>query len=160
MPAFDYLIVGAGFFGAVFAREMTDAGFRCLVIDKRNHIAGNCFTQSVGGIDVHRYGPHIFHTNSRRIWDYVGQFAQFHPYRHKVKACCRGRLYSLPVNLTTLHQVWGVTTPEQARTKLDSMSEPIANPANLEEGALSQVVRDIYELFFRGYTQKQWGKHQ
>ncbi len=157
MPAFDYLIVGAGFYGSVFAREMTDAGRRCLVIDKRDHIGGNCFTESLGGIDVHRYGPHIFHTNSQRVWDYVRRFAEFHLYRHKVKACCRGRLYSLPINLLTLHQLWGVTTPEQARAKLDSVREPIANPANLEEWALSQVGRDIYGLFFRGYTQKQWG---
>ncbi len=157
MPHYDYLIVGAGLFGSVFARQMTDAGRKCLVIDKRSHIGGNCFTESLGGIDIHRYGPHIFHTNSQRVWDYARRFAEFHPYRHKVKACCRGRLYSLPVNLTTLHQLWGVTTPGQARAKLDSVRESIANPANLEEWALSQVGRDIYELFFHGYTQKQWG---
>ncbi len=159
MPRFDYLIVGAGLFGSVFARQMADAGRKCLVVDKRSHIGGNCFTENLGGIDVHRYGPHIFHTNSLRIWNYVRRFAEFHPYRHKVKACCRGQLYSLPINLLTLHQLWGVTTPGEARAKLESVREPVANPANLEQWALSQVGRDIYELFFRGYSQKQWGKH-
>jgi len=158
MAAFDYLIVGAGFFGSVFARELTDAGYRCLVIDKRDHIGGNCFTREDGGIHVHQYGAHIFHTNSRRVWDYVRQFAEFHPYRHRVKALCSGRIYSLPVNLTTLHELWGVMTPQEARAKLEAVREPIAEPTNMEQWALSQVGRELYELFFRGYTRKQWGR--
>ena len=162
MPQYDYLIVGTGFFGAVFAHQLTDAGRKCLVIDKRTHIGGNCFTQTLGGIDVHRYGPHIFHTNSQRIWDYIQQFADFYPYRHKVKARCgpngEGGLYSLPINLYTLHQLWGVNTPQQAREKLDSVRQNIPEPANLEEWALSQIGRQLYELFIRGYTTKQWGK--
>jgi len=159
MAAFDYLVVGAGFFGSVFAREMTDAGCRCLVIDRRHHIGGNCFTREESGIHVHQYGAHIFHTNSRRIWDYVRQFAEFAPYRHRVKARCGGKIYSLPVNLTTLHELWGVTTPEEARAKLDAVREPIAAPSNMEQWALSQVGRELYELFFRGYSRKQWGRN-
>ncbi len=158
MPKYDYLIVGAGLFGSVFARRMTDAGCKCLVIDKREHIGGNCFTQTLGGIDVHRYGPHIFHTSSRRIWDYVRRFAEFHPYRHKVKACCGNRIFSFPINLLTLHQLWGVGTPEEAAAELRRRRVAISAPANFEEWALSQVGRELYELFFRGYTQKQWGK--
>ncbi len=162
MPQYDYLIVGSGLFGAVFARQLTDEGRKCLVIDKRAHSGGNCFTQTLGGIDVHRYGPHIFHTNSQRIWNYIQKFASFYPYRHKVKARCGprgdGGLYSLPINLATLHQLWGVTTPQEAREKLDSVRENIPEPANLEEWALSRLGQQIYELFIRGYTTKQWGR--
>ena len=162
MPKYDYLVVGAGLFGAVFARRMTDAGRSCLIIDKRSHIGGNCYTESRGGIDVHCYGPHIFHTNSQRIWNYIQKFADFYPYRHKVKARCGpnsdGGLYSMPINLLTLHQLWGLTTPQEARDKLDSVRENIAEPANLEEWALSQIGRELYELLIRGYTTKQWGR--
>ena len=158
MPKYDYLVVGAGLFGAVFARRMTDAGRSCLVIDKRSHIGGNCYTESRNGIDVHCYGPHIFHTNSQRIWNYIQRFADFYPYRHKVKARCGERIYSFPVNLMTLHQLWGVQSPQEAAAKLQSVREKIDNPANFEQWALSQIGRELYDLFIRGYTQKQWGK--
>ena len=158
MPRYDYLIVGAGFFGAVFARQMADAGRRCLLIDRREHIGGNCYTHSVDGIDVHRYGPHIFHTRSGRIWEFINRFTTFHPYRHRVRARCGGRLFTLPVNLMTLHQLWGVSTPAEALAELERRREPIAEPANFEQWALAHVGREIYELFFRGYTLKQWGR--
>ena len=158
MPRYDYLIVGAGFFGAVFARQMADAGRRCLLIDRREHIGGNCYTHSVDGIDVHRYGPHIFHTRSGRIWEFINRFATFHPYRHRVRARCGGRLFTLPVNLMTLHQLWGVGTPAEALAELERRREPIPEPANFEQWALAHVGREIYELFFRGYTLKQWGR--
>jgi UDP-galactopyranose mutase len=155
---YDFLIVGAGLFGAVFAREMTDKGKSCLVIDRRPHIAGNCFTRNVNGISVHEYGPHIFHTQDEGIWRYVNRFARFHPYIHRSKVFNAGRLFSFPVNLATLHQLWGVLTPEEAEQKLAAVREDIPDPKNLEDWALSQVGREIYETFIEGYTRKQWNK--
>lgn len=155
---YDFLVVGAGLSGAVFAREAADAGRRVLVVERRAHVAGNCHTESHDGIQVHRHGPHLFHTASRGVWDYVRRFAEFRPYRHTCKALFRGRLYSFPINLLTLHQLWGVTTPEEARARLDAARVPIARPANLEEWALSQVGPELYETFIRGYTAKQWAR--
>ena len=155
---FDYLIIGSGLFGAVFARQMTDHGFKCLVIEKRNHIGGNVFTQNVEGINIHKYGAHIFHTNDKFIWDYVNRFASFNNYRHKVLVSNRSRLFSFPINLMTLNQLWGITTPEEAKEKLRQLSHDLVNPKNLEEWALSQVGTELYELFIKGYTEKQWGR--
>lgn len=152
---YDYLIVGAGMFGAVFAREMTDAGKKCLVIDSRDHIAGNCYTENRGGIHVHMYGPHIFHTNDKRIWDYVNRFAEFNSFILNAKAYVDGRMYSLPFNMNTFHEVWGCTTPEQAKEIIEAQKFQ-GEPKNLEEQALSLVGKDIYELLIKGYTEKQW----
>ena len=152
---YDYLIVGAGMFGAVFAREMTDAGKKCLVIDSREHIAGNCYTENRGGIHVHMYGPHIFHTNDKRIWDYVNRFAEFNSFILNAKAYVNGRVYSLPFNMNTFYEVWGCTTPEQAK-KIIGAQKFQGEPKNLEEQALSLVGKDIYELLIKGYTEKQW----
>ncbi len=152
------LIVGAGMFGAVCARELTDAGIACTVIEKRDHIAGNCYTRYVVAADCHEhvYGAHIFHTNDERIWAYVNRFARFNHYVNRVKVNWRGELYSFPINLLTLYQLWGVRTPAEAQAKLAAVREPIAQPANLEEWCLSQVGREVYERFVRGYTMKQW----
>lgn len=157
---YDYLIVGAGLFGAVFAREATDAGRRCLVIDRRPHIAGNLYTEEVGGIAVHRYGAHIFHTANRAVWDYASRFASFNRYTNSPVARYGGELYNLPFNMNTFHALWGVVTPEEAMTRIDAERAPFRkeNPANLEEQALSLVGRDIYEKLIRGYTEKQWGR--
>lgn len=156
---YDYLVVGAGIFGSVFAREMTDAGAKCLVIDKRSHIAGNCYTKNIDGIHVHEYGPHIFHTSSERIWKYMNQWTEFNHYVNRPKVLYKGELYSFPINLFTLYQVWGVKTPAEAKAKLDSIRVKIDKPSNLEEWILSQVGEDIYQRFIYGYTKKQWGKH-
>lgn len=156
---YDYVIVGAGLFGAVFAREMTDAGYKCLVLDQRPHIGGNVYTEKVKGIDVHKYGAHIFHTSDKGIWDYVNRFATFNHYINKPKVNYQGNIYSFPINLMTLYQVYGVTTPQEAEEKLKQVRVPIANPANLEEWILSQVGPELYELFIKGYTMKQWQKH-
>jgi UDP-galactopyranose mutase len=155
---FDYLIVGSGLFGAVFAREMANNGFKCLVIDRRSHIGGNVYTENVEGINVHKYGAHIFHTNDKEIWDYVNRFAKFNNYRHKVFVSNRNRLFSFPINLMTLTQLWGIITPEAAADKLAKLSKPVDLPKNLEEWILSQVGEELYELFVKGYTQKQWGR--
>ncbi|WP_372722835.1 UDP-galactopyranose mutase [Novipirellula sp.] len=155
---YDYVIVGAGFFGSVFARRMTDAGAKCLVIEKRSHIAGNCYTDDVGGIHVHQYGPHIFHTNDEGVWNFVNQFARFSRFSYRPKVNFRGRMLSFPINLTTLHQLWGVKTPQEAEQRLEAERVPIENPANLEEWVLSQVGQEIYETFVYGYTKKQWGR--
>lgn len=155
---YDYLIVGGGLFGSVFARQMTDAGAKCLIIEKRHHIAGNCYTENVGGINVHSYGPHIFHTNDVEIWKYVNRFANFNRFSYRPKAVYRGKIYSFPINLMTLHQLWGVRTPAEAASRLEEERIPIPNPANLEEWALSQVGKEIYETFIYGYTSKQWGR--
>lgn len=157
---FDYLIVGAGLFGAVFAREMTDAGRKCLVIDRRGHIAGNAYTETVEGIDVHRYGAHIFHTNDEEVWAYVNRFAHFNRFTNSPIANYRGELYNLPFNMNTFHQMWGVITPEQAREEICRQQAAAGDgePRDLEEQAIRLVGRDIYEKLVKGYTQKQWGR--
>lgn len=155
----DFLIVGAGLFGSVFARRAAEAGKRSLVIDKRPHIGGNCYTEDVGGIRVHRYGPHIFHTSNERVWNFVQRFVPFNHFRLHTKVSHDGRLYSFPINLMTLHQLWGVRTPEEALRRLER--ERVAHPdpgANLETWILSQVGRELYETFVKGYTEKQWGR--
>lgn len=154
----DFLIVGAGMYGSVMARRLTDAGKKCLVIDKRPHVGGNCYSEQVCGVEVHKYGPHIFHTNSEAVWKFLSRFASFNNYRHRVKASVRGVIYSLPVNLMTLHQLWGVMTPAQAEAKLREVRVPISSPENLAEWMLSRVGEEVFELFFRGYTEKQWGR--
>ena len=157
---YDYLIVGAGLYGAVFAHEAKKAGKTCLVIDKRSHIAGNIYTQQVEGIDVHRYGAHIFHTNDKRVWDYVNQFAVFNRYTNSPVANYKGEMYNLPFNMNTFYQMWGVTTPAQAQEKIAQQraAAGITEPKNLEEQAISLVGTDIYEKLISGYTEKQWGR--
>ncbi len=154
---YDYLVVGAGFFGSTFARTVTDAGKTCLVIDKRNHIGGNAYTKKIENIDVHVYGPHIFHTNSDEIWNWVNQYTKFEPFVNSPKALAKGKLYSLPFNMNTFYELWGVTTPKEAKQKIDSQLLHLNRPAaNLEEQALSMVGKDIYQLLIKDYTAKQW----
>ena len=155
---YDYLVVGAGMFGSVFAREMTDAGAKCLVIDKRDHIGGNCYTEDKEGIHVHKYGPHVFHTNNKGVWDYVNKWSEFNSYKHRIRVSYESNIYSFPINLMTLYQLWGVRTPGEAQKKLDEVRIPIENPSNLEEWMLSQEGEEIYEKFVKGYTTKQWGR--
>ncbi len=156
---YDYLIVGSGLYGSVCARELTDAGKKVLVIDKRNHIAGNIYTEEVEGIHVHKYGAHIFHTNNREVWEYVQRFATFNRYTNSPVANYHGELYSLPFNMYTFNKMWGVVTPEEAREKIESQKTEINYaPKNLEEQAISLVGRDVYEKLVKGYTEKQWGR--
>lgn len=155
---YDFLIVGAGLFGAVFARELTAAGKKCLVIDKRNHIGGNVYTQNMEGINVHMYGAHIFHTNDKDVWDYVNRFATFNNYRHKVFVNYKEQLYSFPINLFTISQVHGVTSPDAATKLLKSLGGEVSNTVSLEEWIVAQVGKELYEIFVKGYTQKQWGR--
>lgn len=156
---YDYLIVGAGLCGAVFARQALDSGKRVLIIEKRNHIAGNIYTENVSGINVHRYGAHIFHTNNTEVWTYVNRFANFNRYTNSPIANYKGEIYSLPFNMYTFNRMWGVVTPEEAQKKLDGQrAEITGEPRNLEEKAISMVGRDIYEKLVRGYTEKQWGR--
>ena len=160
MKEYDYLIVGAGLFGVVFACEMTKKGKRCLVIDKRDHLGGNVYCKEIGGIQVHQYGPHIFHTNDKGIWDYVNQFVDFNHFIYSPVANYKGKLYSLPFNMNTFYQLWGVTTPEKAQQIIEKQIKEsgISSPKNLEEQALSLVGRDVYEKLIKGYTEKQWGR--
>ncbi len=157
---YDYLIVGAGLFGAVFARQAHDAGKRVLVIDKRHHIGGNIYTEETAGIQVHKYGAHIFHTNSARAWDYVNRFASFNNFVNSPVANFKGELYSLPFNMYTFNKMWGVITPDKAEQKIDAQRKAagITEPKNLEEQAISLVGVDIYEKLVKGYTEKQWGR--
>jgi len=155
---YDFLIVGAGIFGSVCARELYDRGYKCLVIDKRDHVGGNCYTEEVDGIAIHKYGGHIFHTDNKRIWDYINKYSGLNLFLNRVKACYKNKIYSFPINLMTLYQLWGVTTPEEAREKLEITKCDIQNPNNLEEWILSQVGEQIYKIFFYGYTKKQWGR--
>lgn len=157
---YDYLIVGAGFFGAVFAREMTDRGRKCLVIDRRPHIGGNCYTERVEGINVHRYGAHIFHTSDREIWEYVNRFARFNNFVNSPVAVYGDELYNLPFNMNTFSRMWGITTPAEAKEIIAKQIAElhITEPKNLEEQALSLVGTDVYQKLVRGYTEKQWGR--
>ena len=157
---YDYLIVGAGLFGAVFAHEAKKAGKRCLVIDKRDHIAGNIYTSLVEDIPVHQYGAHIFHTNNRQVWDYVNQFTEFNRYTNSPVANYKGEIYNLPFNMNTFHKMWGVVTPAEAQAKIAEQraAAGITEPKNLEEQAISLVGTDIYEKLINGYTEKQWGR--
>ena len=163
MIKYDYVIVGAGIFGSVFAREATDAGKKCLILDKRNHIAGNCYTnaclsESGEAIHAHAYGPHIFHTNNERIWNYANKFCKFNNFVNRPKVNYKDNIYSFPINLFTLYQLWGVKTPEEAKLILESKKIKIQNPNNLEDWVLSQVGEEIYDKFIKGYTSKQWGR--
>ena len=157
---YDYLIVGTGLFGAVFAQEATRAGKSCLVIDRRNHIGGNLYTKEIEGVQTHMYGAHIFHTSDRSVWDYVNRFAGFNRYTNSPIALYKGKAYNLPFNMNTFNSLWGVITPEQAREKINAQiaAVGITEPKNLEEQALSLVGRDIYETLIKGYTEKQWGR--
>ena len=157
---YDYLVVGSGLYGAVFAREMTDAGKKVLVIDKRPNIAGNVYTEDVEGIHVHKYGAHIFHTNNKEVWEYVNRFAEFNRFTNSPVANYHGELYSLPFNMYTFNRMWGVVTPEEAAAKIEEQKKAagITEPRNLEEQAISLVGTDIYEKLVKGYTMKQWGR--
>ena len=159
MTMYDCLIVGAGLYGAVFAHEARRQGKTVLVIDKRPHIAGNVYTERVEGINVHKYGAHIFHTNDRRVWEYVNQFATFNRFTNSPVANYKGELYSMPFNMYTFNKMWGVVTPEEAAAKIAAQRREIqGEPRNLEEQAISLVGRDIYEKLVKGYTEKQWGR--
>ena len=157
---YDYLIVGAGLYGAVFANAAKKTGKSCLVIDKRNHIAGNIYTYECEGINVHQYGAHIFHTNNKEVWDYVNQFAVFNRYTNSPVANYNGEIYNLPFNMNTFNKMWGVITPQEAADKIEQQRKEagITEPQNLEEQAISLVGTDIYEKLIKGYTQKQWGR--
>ena len=157
---YDYLIVGAGLYGAVFAQQAKEHGKTVLVIDRRPHIAGNVYTENVEGIHVHRYGAHIFHTNDRAVWEYVNRFAAFNRFTNSPVANYKGELYSLPFNMYTFNKMWGVTTPQEAAAEIERQRREagITEPCNLEEQAISLVGRDIYEKLVRGYTEKQWGR--
>jgi UDP-galactopyranose mutase len=157
---YDYLIVGAGLAGAVFARVMTDKGVRCLVIDRRPHIAGNVYSRQIEGIEVHQYGPHIFHTDNERVWEFVNRFATFNHFIYCPVANYKGELYNFPFNMNTFYQLWGTRTPQEARAKIEEQVQlsGITEPANLEEQAIKLAGKDIYEKLVKGYTAKQWGR--
>ncbi|MDR3123596.1 MAG: UDP-galactopyranose mutase [Treponema sp.] len=158
--AYDYLIVGAGLFGATFARSAAEAGKKCLVVERRPHIGGNAYTETKNGIRVHCYGAHIFHTNNSAVWSFVRQFAEFNSYVHSPIANYRGEIYNLPFNMNTFYAMWGAATPEQARAIIQQQQQDCytANPENMEQQALNMVGRDIYEKLIKGYTEKQWGR--
>lgn len=159
MKKYDYLVVGAGLFGAVFAQQAHEKGKSVLVIDKRSHIAGNVYTEKIEGINVHKYGAHIFHTNSKKVWGYVNQFIEFNRFTNSPVANYKGELYSLPFNMYTFNKIWGVVTPDEAREEIEKQRSEIKHePQNLEEQAISLVGRDIYEKLIKGYTEKQWGR--
>ncbi|MEE3385348.1 MAG: UDP-galactopyranose mutase [Prevotella sp.] len=167
MEHYDYLIVGAGLFGCVFAYRAKQAGKKCLVIDKRNHLGGNLYCEQVEGINVHKYGAHIFHTSSKQVWDFVNSIVEFNRYTNSPVANYKGTLYNLPFNMNTFYQMWGVTTPEAAQQKIEEQRQAVvqqmkaegkSEPQNLEEQALMLVGNDIYERLIKGYTEKQWGR--
>lgn len=157
---YDYIIVGAGLFGSVFAYEMNKNGKKCLVIDKRNHLGGNVYCEKVAGVNVHKYGAHIFHTNDKGIWDYVNSFVEFNRFTNSPVANYKGEMFNLPFNMNTFYQLWGVKSPAEAQAKIDEQiaESGITNPQNLEEQAISMVGKDIYEKLIKGYTEKQWGR--
>lgn len=157
---YDFLIVGAGLYGAVIAYEMSKIGKKCLIIDKRNHIGGNIYTENIHDINVHKYGAHIFHTNNKEIWKYITQFADFNRYTNSPIANYKGEIYNLPFNMNTFNKMWGVIAPEEAIKEIERQRKAanVINPTNLEEQAISLVGKDIYEKLIKGYTEKQWGR--
>lgn len=157
---YDYLIVGSGLFGSIFAYEANKMGKNCLVIDKRNHIGGNIYTENIEGINVHKYGAHIFHTSNKKVWDYIQQFAEFNRYTNSPIAKYKNEIYNMPFNMNTFNKLWGVITPQEAKEKIKEqiIESGITEPKNLEEQAISLVGKDIYEKLVKGYTQKQWEK--
>ena len=159
MSKFDYLIIGSGLFGSIFAYEKNKIGKKCLVIEKSNHIGGNCYTENIDGINVHKYGAHIFHTNDEKIWNYINKFATFNNYRHTVIANFNNKIFSLPINLMTFYQIWGITNPKDVINKLEEVRLKIDNPSNLEDWILSQVGEEVYNTLIKEYTQKQWNTH-
>ena len=160
MKKYDFLIVGAGLFAATCAHELNKRGYKVLVVEKRNNIAGNIYTEEVEGIQVHKYGPHIFHTSNKMVWDYLNEFAKFNDFINMPLAFYKGKYYNMPFNMNTFHQVFGVNTPEEARARIENeiKAANIKEPKNLEEKAISMVGTTIYEMLIKGYTQKQWGK--
>lgn len=160
MKKYDYLIVGSGLFGSIFAYEANKRGKKCLVIDKRSHIAGNIYTENVEGINVHKYGAHIFHTSNKEVWDYIQQFAEFNRYTNSPIARYKNELYNMPFNMNTFNKLWGVVTPDEAQAKIEEEKKQagITEPKNLEEQAISLVGKTIYEKLVKGYTEKQWGR--
>lgn len=160
MKKYDYLIVGSGLFGSVCARELTDAGYRCLVLEKRSHIGGNVYTENVDGINVHKYGAHIFHTNDKGIWDYVNRFAEFNRFTNSPVALYKDKIYNLPFNMNTFYQLWGVIKPEEAKQIIQEQIDVYGTkePQNLEEQAINLVGKDVYEILIKEYTEKQWGR--
>ena len=156
---YDYLVVGAGLYGAIFAQQAKEKGKKVLVIDRRNHVAGNIYTKKVEGINFHQYGAHIFHTNNKEVWEYLQRYAVFNRFTNSPVANYKGELYSLPFNMYTFNKMWGVVTPEEAAAKIEEQRKEIkSEPQNLEEQAISLVGRDIYEKLIKGYTEKQWGR--
>lgn len=158
MKKYDYLVVGAGFFGAVFAHEANKHGKKVLVIDKRDHVAGNCYTKRIEDIDVHIYGAHIFHTSNKIVWDYVNQFSAFNNFVNAPIANYKGEIYNMPFNMNTFSRLWGISTPDEAHRIIEEQRGEIATPQNLEEQAISLVGKDIFEKLVKGYTEKQWGR--
>lgn len=159
MEQYDFLIVGSGLFGSTFAYKAKAAGKKCLVIDQRDHYGGNVFCENIEGINVHKYGAHIFHTSNKKVWDFVSKFVSFNNYRHSVLAKSNGNLYNLPFNMNTFYRLWGVTTPKDAQDKIQEQRNlsNIINPKNLEEQAIFLIGKDIYKILIKGYTEKQWG---
>ena len=156
---YDYLIIGAGLFGSIFAYEMNKNGFKVMVIEKRNHIGGNCFTEPFEDYHIHKYGPHIFHTSNKKVWEYVNKLTLFDNFSFRNKANIDNKIYSIPINLSTIHQIWpDITSPNQAREKIKKDCVPYANPKNFEQYCLSTMGKTLYQMFFYGYTKKQWGK--
>ena len=160
MTYYDYLIIGSGLYGCVFAHLAKNSGKRCLLIEKRPHLGGNVYCENIEGINVHKYGAHIFHTSNKEVWNFVNSFVEFNRYTNSPVANFNGKLYNLPFNMNTFYQMWGVTTPEQAAAKIEEQRQAakIDNPQNLEQQALSLVGKDIYETLIKGYTEKQWGR--
>ena len=160
MKQYDYLIVGSGLYGAIFAHEAAEKGKKVLLIEKRPHIGGNIYTEKIEGINVHKYGAHIFHTNNKEVWEYVNRFAEFNRFTNSPVANYKGELYSLPFNMYTFNKMWGVVTPQEAQAKIEEQKKEsgITEPKNLEEQAISLIGKDIYEKLVKGYTEKQWGR--